>query len=90
VVPASGCELSLAWKLRWLAADQLTAGRSAGKDVYDAALLASSPGLHVSAALRHGVESFRAVPAWTVDAGGLPGDPADWLARLADRLRELT
>ncbi|GAA4921711.1 nucleotidyl transferase AbiEii/AbiGii toxin family protein [Actinoplanes utahensis] len=40
-------ELSLAWKLHWLAADQETHGVSAMKDLYDAVLLAELDGMHL-------------------------------------------
>lgn len=40
-------ELSLAWKLHWVARDQHTDHRSAMKDVYDAVLLAESPGMRL-------------------------------------------
>ncbi|WP_430780386.1 nucleotidyl transferase AbiEii/AbiGii toxin family protein [Actinoplanes sp. G11-F43] len=45
-------ELSLAWKLHWLAADQDAYQRSAMKDVYDAVLLAESPGIRLRPYLR--------------------------------------
>jgi hypothetical protein len=45
-------ELSLAWKLHWLAADQKTNGVSAMKDVYDAVLLAELAGMSLRPRLR--------------------------------------
>ncbi|GLW28238.1 nucleotidyl transferase AbiEii/AbiGii toxin family protein [Actinoplanes regularis] len=45
-------ELSLAWKLHWLAADQRTHRVSAMKDLYDAVLLAELPDLHLRPRLR--------------------------------------
>ncbi|MFC4065704.1 nucleotidyl transferase AbiEii/AbiGii toxin family protein [Actinoplanes subglobosus] len=45
-------ELSLAWKLHWLAADQKTNGVSAMKDLYDAVLLAELDGMHLRPRLR--------------------------------------
>ncbi|MEU8655609.1 nucleotidyl transferase AbiEii/AbiGii toxin family protein [Actinoplanes philippinensis] len=48
----AGRELSLAWKLHWLAADQQTNGVSAWKDLYDAVLLAELPEIHLSPRLR--------------------------------------
>lgn len=45
-------ELSLAWKLHWLAADQRTHEVSAMKDLYDAVLLAESPGMRLKPSLQ--------------------------------------
>jgi hypothetical protein len=45
-------ELSLAWKLHWLAADQQTHQESAMKDLYDAVLLAELDGMHLRPRLR--------------------------------------
>jgi hypothetical protein len=45
-------ELSLAWKLHWLAADQENNGVSAMKDVYDAVLLAELDDMRLSPRLR--------------------------------------
>lgn len=45
-------ELSLAWKLHWLAADQQAHGVSAMKDLYDAVLLAELEGMHLRTRLR--------------------------------------
>jgi hypothetical protein len=57
----AGVQLSLAWKLHWLAADQQTRGVSAMKDVYDAVLLAELDGMRLRPRLRRlalGAESF--------------------------------
>ncbi|MFJ1708802.1 nucleotidyl transferase AbiEii/AbiGii toxin family protein [Kitasatospora sp. NPDC088346] len=43
VLRTASRELSLAWKLLWLHSDWTTGGRSRGKDLYDAVLLAESP-----------------------------------------------
>ncbi|GIE78997.1 hypothetical protein Aph02nite_49470 [Actinoplanes philippinensis] len=48
----AGRELSLAWKLHWLAADQQTNGVSAWKDLYDAVLLTELHDIHLSPRLR--------------------------------------
>ncbi|SDT71639.1 Nucleotidyl transferase AbiEii toxin, Type IV TA system [Actinoplanes derwentensis] len=45
-------ELSLAWKLYWLATDQRVSRVSAMKDDYDAVLLAESPGMHLRPVLQ--------------------------------------
>jgi hypothetical protein len=88
----AGRELSLAWKLHWLAADQADSGMSAAKDVYDAVLLAELPGIRLPARLHQfamtGASSPltpAAVLAWTVD-GPLPGGHSAWLERLAAAL----
>ncbi|HWS39221.1 MAG TPA: nucleotidyl transferase AbiEii/AbiGii toxin family protein [Actinoplanes sp.] len=76
-------ELSLAWKLYWLATDQDTTGKSAMKDVYDAVLLAESPGLHLIPRLQRvalGTESIGTLlsPTDPITQAHFPGDP--WLA----------
>ncbi|WP_371495357.1 hypothetical protein OG871_07855 [Kitasatospora sp. NBC_00374] len=43
VVRTASRELSLAWKRLWLHGDRAAGGRSRGKDLYDAVLLAESP-----------------------------------------------
>ncbi|GIE33562.1 hypothetical protein Ait01nite_066070 [Actinoplanes italicus] len=48
----ASAQLSLAWKLHWLAADQQTHGVSAMKDVYDAVLLAELDGMCLRPRLR--------------------------------------
>lgn len=48
----ASAQLSLAWKLHWLAADQQTRGVSAMKDVYDAVLLAELDGMRLRPRLR--------------------------------------
>ncbi|MFD0974326.1 nucleotidyl transferase AbiEii/AbiGii toxin family protein [Plantactinospora endophytica] len=103
VVWAATRELSLAWKLQWLCTDQAADGRSAGKDLYDAVLLAELPDVRLSARLRRTLlrrvpdpELLRpaAIQGWTVDwpafRRGHPSvgpDPAPWLDRLAATLR---
>ncbi|BCY05463.1 nucleotidyl transferase AbiEii/AbiGii toxin family protein [Actinoplanes sp. L3-i22] len=85
-------ELSLAWKLHWLAADQAGRQYSDAKDLYDAVLLAELPGIGLSPRLHEyamsgGVRSLSsaALDTWSVN-GDLPGGPAPWLARLASAL----
>jgi hypothetical protein len=78
----AGRELSLAWKLHWLAVDQQTQGVSALKDLYDAVLLAELDGLQLSPALRR-------VALGTEPAGPLAGllTPASirrWVISKAD------
>ncbi len=88
-------ELSLAWKLQWLAADHAGDGRVAGKDLYDAVLLAELAGLRLPQRLRRlawrSVPDPDAVREWEVDWAGVaehaPGDRQDWLDRLARALR---
>ncbi|MEU6339331.1 nucleotidyl transferase AbiEii/AbiGii toxin family protein [Streptomyces sp. NPDC046977] len=48
VVRTASRELSLAWKLLWLQADAAAEGRAQGKDLYDAVLLAETPGIALS------------------------------------------
>ncbi|GAA3758620.1 hypothetical protein GCM10022225_50030 [Plantactinospora mayteni] len=99
VVWAATPELSLAWKLQWLCTDQATDGLSAGKDLYDAVLLAELPDVRLSARLLRTLlrripdpDLLRpaAVRGWTVDWSALPSghppagaDPAPWRDRLA-------
>ncbi|WP_308405285.1 nucleotidyl transferase AbiEii/AbiGii toxin family protein [Streptomyces sp. B93] len=67
-------ELSLAWKLLWLHIDSASAteGRAQGKDLYDAVLLAESPGTRLPRRLLRTV--FRREPAHPADrtAGNRP------------------
>ncbi|MDG4786643.1 nucleotidyl transferase AbiEii/AbiGii toxin family protein [Micromonospora sp. WMMD1102] len=102
VVWAATPELSLGWKLQWLCVDQAVEGLSAGKDLYDAVLLAELPGVRLSPrllrTLLHRIpdpDLLRpsAVRGWTVDWSALPSghppagtDPAPWLDRLAAAL----
>jgi hypothetical protein len=95
-------ELSLAWKLLWLGSDQLNHGRSAGKDLYDAVLLAELTDAGLSGRLRRSVLTRlsnqdiiapAAVRRWVIDWSGLEDDPrlgpessARWLERLATAL----
>ncbi len=95
VVWSASRELSLAWKLQWLAADHAGDGRVAGKDLYDAVLLAELAGLRLPQRLRRlawrSVPDPDAVREWEVDWAGVaehvPGDRQDWLDRLARALR---
>jgi hypothetical protein len=94
VVWSASRELSLAWKLQWLAADRANHGSVAGKDLYDAVLLAELDGIRLSDRLRRDV--VRAVPDpetvrdWAVDWTDLSahtnGPPSGWLDRLATAL----
>jgi hypothetical protein len=102
VVWAATPELSLAWKLQWLCTDQVTGGRCAGKDLYDAVLLAELDGVRLPARLLRAV--LRRVPdpdllrpasirRWAVDWPALHADhpsvradPGPWLDRLATAL----
>jgi hypothetical protein len=90
-----GRELSLAWKLHWLAADQADQRVSAAKDLYDAVLLAELPGIRLSAGLHALAVTGGPVPltpaamlGWSVD-GHLEGGPQPWLERLAAALPAL-
>jgi hypothetical protein len=93
VVWSASRELSLAWKVQWMAADRESDGRVAGKDLYDAVLLAELDGVRLPDRLRRMV--IRAVPdpaavrQWEVDWSGAD-DPRDWLARLATALESMT
>ncbi len=85
-------ELSLAWKLHWLTADQSDRSVSAAKDLYDAVLLAELPGIQLSPRLHElavggGLTPFD-LPGFTID-GSLPDGPGPWLARLAAALPNL-
>ncbi|WP_328412949.1 nucleotidyl transferase AbiEii/AbiGii toxin family protein [Nocardia sp. NBC_00403] len=99
VVTASR-ELSLAWKLLWLHLDATDTGQAAGKDLYDAVLLAESPQTHLTPRLlrkvlgthRHGFGPD-AIRHWQVDwtefRRGHPqvhGEMDHWLDRLARAL----
>jgi hypothetical protein len=93
-LPAAGPGLSLAWKLRWLDADQEDDGLAQAKDLYDAVVLAEAHPNCLTPALVAAVlpRRFAAdqIPAWDVawrrlrDLGGRPiaGDADAWLARL--------
>ncbi|MDF6045974.1 nucleotidyl transferase AbiEii/AbiGii toxin family protein [Streptomyces sp. JH14] len=65
-------ELSLAWKLLWLAEDQQAEGRSAAKDLYDAVLLAELPRTRLTPQLLHTVLGPHA-------SGFSPEAVLDWL-----------
>jgi hypothetical protein len=90
VVWSAGPELSLVWKVQWMADDVVSEGRVAGKDLYDAVLLAELDRLKLPDRLRRMVS--RAVPdpsvvrGWEVDWHARD-DPRDWLDRLALALR---
>ena len=86
--------LSLAWKLRWLAADQAAYGAGDGKDLHDAVLLAELPGLQLSPRLRRmpGITEIdpATVPTWTVTKHpAIQPEVAHWLDRLAGALTPL-
>ncbi|MFI1993161.1 nucleotidyl transferase AbiEii/AbiGii toxin family protein [Actinoplanes sp. NPDC020271] len=85
-------ELSLAWKLHWLAADQSTQRVSAAKDLYDAVLLAEVPGIRLPERLQpfalDELVTLLTLPTWSIE-GDLPGGAAPWLARLAAALPAL-
>ena len=95
VVWSASRELSLFWKVLWLAVDQANDGRVAGKDLYDAVLLGELDGVRLPDRLRRRV--LRAVPDpdavrdWTVDWAGVSehaaGKPQAWLDRLVKVLR---
>jgi hypothetical protein len=97
VVRSASRELSLAWKVQWLAADQAGNGRVAGKDLYDAVLLAELDGVRLPDRLRRRV--LRAVPNpdavrdWAVNWAEVSvhaaGDPRNWLDRLATALQRM-
>lgn len=93
-------DLSLAWKLQWLAIDHASNGRCAGKDVYDAVLLAESDGRRLSSRLRYEINQRvqdpialrpSTVRGWTVDWSGLPTTVTSqpWLERLSVALESL-
>ncbi|GAB3976664.1 nucleotidyl transferase AbiEii/AbiGii toxin family protein [Plantactinospora veratri] len=102
VLWAATPQLSLGWKLQWLCTDQATDGHCAGKDLYDAVLLAELPEVRLSARLLRTVlrripdpELLRpaAVRGWAVDWSDLADrhppagvDPTPWLDRLAAAL----
>jgi hypothetical protein len=77
-------ELSLLWKLRWLAEDQAREGAGRGKDVYDAVLLAELD-VTLSPRLRRLLPPLdpAAIRSMTVDWSSHPvHDPDSWLDRL--------
>ncbi|WP_328418202.1 nucleotidyl transferase AbiEii/AbiGii toxin family protein [Micromonospora sp. NBC_00389] len=88
-------ELSLVWKLRWLCTDQAERGVSAGKDLYDAVLLAELDGIRISRRLRRlvlgtALLSSDAVRSWAIDGSGpLGADAEPWLVRLARAVQVL-
>lgn len=93
-------ELSLAWKLLWLHEDSGSEDGAAGKDLYDAVLLAESPDTHLSASLLDAVLGYRSngftlrgIGEWDVrwDAfrhthDWVEGDRAAWTDRLVRAL----
>lgn len=93
-LPAAGPGLSLAWKLRWLDADQEDDGLAQAKDLYDAVVLAEAHPDSLTPALIGAVLPSRfaadQIPGWDVawrrlrDLGGrsIAGDADAWLARL--------
>ena len=94
VVWSASREMSLVWKVRWLAADRASDGQVAGKDVYDAVLLAELDGVRLPDRLRRAV--LRAIPNpdsvrdWAVDWTGVAvSEPEQWLDRLAAALRRV-
>ncbi|GAB7040792.1 MULTISPECIES: nucleotidyl transferase AbiEii/AbiGii toxin family protein [Catenuloplanes] len=66
--------LSLAWKLTWLVTDQATLGVSAGKDLYDAALLAEPADLRLSRRLRSMLPGRRVPTPDEIRAWNVTGD----------------
>ena len=90
-------ELSLLWKLRWLAADQAGdtgnqqeagiqgGGMSKGKDVYDAVLLGELDGVALSPRLRRLLPPLdvQKIRTMTVDWSSHEVHDPDWLDRLA-------
>ncbi|MET7421985.1 nucleotidyl transferase AbiEii/AbiGii toxin family protein [Dactylosporangium sp. NPDC005555] len=79
-------ELSLLWKLRWLAEDLTLEGAALGKDVYDAVLLGELDGVNLPPRLRRLLPALDvdAVRSMSVDWSGHPvHDPDSWLDRLA-------
>jgi Nucleotidyl transferase AbiEii toxin, Type IV TA system len=97
VVRSVSRELSLAWKLQWMATDLTRDGRVAGKDLYDAVLLAELPRLRLPDRLRRimlrAVPSPQAVAGWEVDWSAVSRhatrDPQAWLDRLARALHRV-
>lgn len=86
-------QLSLAWKLQWLHADQAGGGSSAGKDLYDAVLLAERDRRRLPDALRRSLlravsdpDAFHPdrVRSWRID--WRDAEPAPWLERLVAAL----
>ncbi|GAA2587882.1 hypothetical protein GCM10010435_77770 [Winogradskya consettensis] len=82
-------ELSLAWKLHWLHADQAATGSSAAKDLYDAVQLAEIQGIRLPCSLRR---TLTVTPddilTWTIAGGG--GDAGPLLVRLAEAVRSMS
>lgn len=86
--------LSLAWKLQWLVTDQADRGAGDGKDLFDAVILAESPGIRLSPKLRRmpGVAELdpTTVRTWTVASHPCIHDATtQWLDRLARALEQL-
>jgi hypothetical protein len=97
VARSASRELSLMWKVRWLAADLASEGRVAGKDLYDTVLLVELDRLRLPERLRRdvmrNVPDPDAVRDWAVDwdtiATHAAGKPSHWLGRLASGLRRV-
>jgi hypothetical protein len=97
VVWSASRELSLTWKVQWLAADRANHGPVAGKDLYDAVLLAELDGIRLPDRLRRQV--VRAVPDpdtvrdwavdWTEFSAHANGPPVLWLRRLSIALHRM-
>ncbi|MEV0298625.1 nucleotidyl transferase AbiEii/AbiGii toxin family protein [Nocardia sp. NPDC050710] len=99
VVTASR-ELSLAWKVLWLDTDSTDERMAAGKDLYDAVLLAESPQTRMTPGLLRKVLGNRfprvnadRIQGWSVDWSGfrrthpgVHGEVDGWLERLARAL----
>ncbi|GAB2563901.1 hypothetical protein GCM10027167_83790 [Nocardia heshunensis] len=106
----AGPELSLAWKLLWLYTDAHEVeiygdgfDGGAGKDLYDAVLLAESPRTHLTRSLLRKVFGDRTadfeaedILAWKVDWDRfrrrhpqVSGDKREWLERLARALSRI-
>ncbi|MEU6188119.1 nucleotidyl transferase AbiEii/AbiGii toxin family protein [Nocardia sp. NPDC047038] len=97
VVLTATRELSLAWKLLWLHTDSTETGRAAGKDLYDAVLLAECPQTNLTPQLLRKVLGTQArdfnpdsIRHWRVDwtefhrtHPGIHGEIGNWLDRLA-------
>jgi hypothetical protein len=92
--------LSLAWKLCWLHTDHLVEGHCAGKDLYDAVLLAELPDTRLPPSLLRTVLhrapdphtlNPSAIRDWRIDWSSFPvGEALDsWRERLATALEPL-